>query len=245
MLNEFDIKPMRALVLAISSRFDQREAAAALSFLVSLGVRLVIAATIRSGGVAKPLSDAAKKVYLSEVNTAKNLRVELDALVPGDASFRESFEIARVATARLARYYLRSLEMTAKGQQEPWFYPVNDPDIINLEHVLPEQPEGNWPQFTPDDVAQYSKRLGNLVLMKASDNSNLGSATFQEKRAIYSASPYELTLQVADAADWSPTAIRERQRILADLALRTWPIGSKPKSAKSRVRSGADVNVVR
>ena len=57
------------------------------------------------------------------------------------------------------RRALRSLEMAAKEEPEPWFLPTNDKTIINLEHVLPKKPEGNWPSFTLDEVDLYVNRL--------------------------------------------------------------------------------------
>ena len=125
--------------------------------------------------------------------------------------------------AQLARYYLRSLEMAAKEEAEPWFMPTQDRSIINLEHILPK-PEGNWPQFTNDEATMYINRLGNQALMRASDNADLKSAKFLEKKGIYAESPYVLTSQIAELDDWSVSAISKRQTTLADLALVTWPI---------------------
>ncbi|MGB6771030.1 MAG: DUF262 domain-containing HNH endonuclease family protein [Candidatus Dormiibacterota bacterium] len=222
-LNAFKIKPMQALILAIASKMERRQAADCLSFCVSLGVRLMLASTIRSGGVEGPLSEAARKIFAGDITTAAQLKTELKALTPSDALFCEAFERARVTNANLARYYLRSLEMTVKEESEPWFMPTDDAATINLEHVLPEKPEDNWPGFTSDDVYQYSRRLGNLALMLARDNSNLRSAGFSEKREVYARSPYELTRQLADTETWTTTSIAERQKTLARWAVQTWP----------------------
>lgn len=59
--------------------------------------------------------------------------------------------------------------------------------------------------------------------MRASDNSELRSAPFTEKK-IYAESPYVLTSQIAQLATWTPAAVEERQRKLAELALRAWPL---------------------
>jgi hypothetical protein len=93
-----------------------------------------------------------------------------------------------------------------------------------LEHVLPEKPEGNWPQFTDDQVKLYYRRIGNLCLLRASENSTLKSAHFQTKKPILANSPYVLTQQIGAEAAWTTTEIAERQKRLADLALRAWPI---------------------
>jgi hypothetical protein len=242
-LNRIDIKPMRPLLLAIVARFDKREAADSLSFLVSLGVRLMIAATIRSAAVESPLADLARDIYAKEVHTAAEIRERLGHLTPSDARFREHFERASVANAWLGRYYLRSLEQAVKEDPTPWFIPAEDPTQINLEHVLPQKPETPWPGFEDADISQYARRLGNLVLLRTSDNSNLKSADFATKRPVYAAAPYELTLQVAGYDQWTPAEITARQRVLADYAIRAWPIqksASRPKGKAPR----EDVNEV-
>ncbi len=225
--NLLDIKPMRPLLLAITTKMDKKETPACFQFLLSLGVRLLVAATTRSGSVEVPLADAAHLTYHGTIDTAVKLRDQLAAITPGDRDFREAFEVAKVSNARFARYYLRSLEMAAKSEPEPWFIPTDDRAIINLEHVLPKKPEGNWPEFTDEDVKSYSNRLGNLALMKASSNSLSRSDSFADKRGTYADSPYLLTSQIGALSEWTPQAIIERQNRLAQLAVETWPVRNR------------------
>ena len=103
-------------------------------------------------------------------------------------------------------------------------YPNDDRLAINLEHVLPEKPEGNWPQFGEDEVKLYRNRLGNFVLLRASENSHLKSAGFDVKRTTYAASPYSLTKQAGEEGGWTTGTIEQRQAALAALAVQTWPI---------------------
>jgi hypothetical protein len=221
--NLLDIKPMRPLLLALTATMSQKETAASFQFLLSLGVRLLIAATTRSGSIEELLAEAAHEVYTGKITTAAKLRETLAPITPTDQAFREAFEIARVSNSRFARYYLRSLEQTAQRDPEPSFLPTDDGSIINLEHVLPKKPEGNWFGFTDDDVRGYATRLGNLVLMKASDNSMARSAPFAVKKPVYADSTYVLTSQVAEFDEWTPEAIIARQKRLAECAPRHGP----------------------
>ncbi len=221
--NLFDIKPMRPVIVAVANRFTPNETAAAYRFLVTLGVRLIIASSTRTSSVELPLEDAAKEISEDSLRTAQELAGYLSILTPGDKEFRAAVETMRVSNTKLARYYLRSLEMTAKDESEPWFVPQDDKAVINLEHVLPRKVEGNWPGFTDEDVRQLTTRLGNLALMRASDNSDLRSQAFAIKRDVYAASPYLLTTMIADATDWTGAEIDARQKRLAELAVKTWP----------------------
>jgi hypothetical protein len=220
----FDIKPMRPLILAVASKMSPKEASLAFQFLISLGVRLIIASSTRSGSVEVPMANAASDVYCGTVTTAAKLRKLLAPITPDDAQFRVAFETARVSNAKFARYYLRSLEMAANAEPEPWFMPVSDPQVINLEHVLPKKPEENWPEFGEEEVRQLTTRLGNLALMRASDNSNIKSQAFEAKKLVYAQSPYALTSRVAEFADWTSESIAARQKTLAELAVGAWPV---------------------
>ena len=237
--NLFNIRPFRPLLVAIAHRLDPKQAARAYEFLIALGVRLMIASTTRSGGVEVPLANTAHSVFNGTVMTADAIAKSLDAIIPIDQEFVSAFETARVSNARLARYYLRSLEMTAKNEGEPWFIPQDDRQTINLEHVLPRKPDNNWPSFTDDDVRLLATRLGNLSLLRASDNSNLKSSAFDKKKAIYGASPYVLTSQISTVDDWTAASIEERQKRLAELAVKTWPI-ARVKVDRAAARGDAN-----
>jgi hypothetical protein len=223
-LNLFDIRPMRALMLAIAQKFSPKEAETAFRFCVALGVRLMIASSTRTGTVEERLAEAAHKIFIGEIATTVALTATLSPMTPTDAQFQAAFETATVSNRKLARYYLRSLEMQAKGEGEPWHIPNDDRSAINLEHVLPEKPEGNWPQFLDDEVRLYGRRIGNLCLLRASENSNLKSEGFATKKPIFAASPYILTQHIAEAADWTKAEIGERQKVLAEFAVMAWSV---------------------
>ena len=223
-LDLLNIKPLRPLLLAVAAKFDQKETALALKFIAALSVRLIIAGSTRSGSVEVPVATASNLVFTGKLTTAQELKEKLADITPSDAEFRSEFEIARITGSRFARYYLRSLEMAAKGEGEPWFIPNDDRAIINLEHILPKKPLGNWPEFSQEEALLWTHRLGNQVLMRASDNSDLQSDGFAAKKIIYEKSPYVLTSQIAQASVWNTDAIAQRQRTLADLAIKTWPI---------------------
>jgi len=223
-LNLFNIRPLRPLMLAVASRFSEEEAAKAFTYFISLGVRLLIAGSTRSGSVEHPLATTANRVFASELATTEELKSSFQDVIPNDPQFQESFETASVSNTKLARYYLRSLEMVAKDETEPWLIPNNDRQVINLEHILPKNPEGNWPLFEDEYVKMYSKRIGNLALLQASANSDLKSKSFMEKKTVYAISPYVLTKQISEADDWTVEKIASRQKTLAELAISAWPI---------------------
>jgi len=49
-------------------------------------------------------------------------------------------------------------------------------------------------------------------------------SSFKVKKAVYKNSPYELTRMVSKVSSWTKEEITERQKTLADLALKAWPL---------------------
>jgi hypothetical protein len=211
-------------MLAVASKFSPAEAAEVFRMLISCGVRMLIAGSTRSGSIEEKIAGAAHAVFTGKITDSKAVRPILQSVAPTDEQFKVGFEIATVSKISLGRYYLRSLEMTAKGEPSPWFVPNDDRQAITMEHVLPQNPGPQWTAFDNETAAAYTKRIGNLVLLPAKSNAALANNDFATKAAVFGQAPYELTRQVAGAPNWTPEVIANRQRILAELALRTWPL---------------------
>lgn len=217
-------RPLRPLMLAIAFKFDKKETAHAFQFLVSLSARLTISGGTSSGSIDETAAAISLEIFTGKVKTVSALKKALMDITPTDERFKEATAIAKSAQPKFARYYLRSLEMAAKGEKEPYFVPMDDSTVINLEHVLPKKPLGNWPNFTEDQVDVWVNRLGNQALMRASENSDAKSDSFADKKPLYAKSAYSLTKSIAQSSDWTTSSIERRQKALAELAVKTWPI---------------------
>ena len=114
--------------------------------------------------------------------------------------------------------------MKAKADPQPELVPNEEDEEINLEHVLPEHPDGNWPQIDPELAAAYYNRIGNMVLLKAKKNSEVGNSPFSSKRTVLDSSAFLLTAQVGKCKQWDRSQIQNRQKDLAKLAVETWPL---------------------
>lgn len=224
-LSILPVTPLRPLMLSVARRFGAKQADLVFRNFVSWSVRLLIAGGARSGGVEQAIAEQAKEVSDGRVDTAAKLTQALRDVIPADAEFEGAFAIARVSSGALARYYLRSLELRRKGHPEPEWIP-NEDTVINLEHIYPQNPDAavSWTEFDTDIGPAYCRRLGNLVLLQASKNSDIGNADFKSKKATLAGSSYYLTAEVAENKTWSPKAIEARQHRLAKLAVKTWPL---------------------
>jgi hypothetical protein len=97
-------------------------------------------------------------------------------------------------------------------------------DAVNLEHILPRRPtDADWPDFAPEEIPQWTNRLGNQTLLKKSQNKLIGNKPWATKQPILQRSELTLTKTAAYATTWDKGAIEARQRELARMAVKAWP----------------------
>ncbi len=217
------VTPLRPLMLSVIRKFDPPETEVAFRLFLSWSVRWLVAGGARTGRVETAIGTAAQKVTAGKLNKADELSKAMESALPNDATFSLAFRNLTVANHRLARYYLRKLETAYHDEEEPEWIP-NDDTVITLEHVLPEKPGTNWPNFEPAIHSAYYKRLGNLALLAATINRDIGNDSFEEKRQFFASSGYQLTREIADENAWTPSEIEKRQASLSLLALKAWPL---------------------
>ena len=85
---------------------------------------------------------------------------------------------------RFARYVLLRLEDLLASHAAP----LNLPDEISVEHILPQtlSKAGQWVKdFTDDQQNTWLHRLGNLMLLSRRKNTSLGNLDFADKRVRY------------------------------------------------------------
>jgi hypothetical protein len=223
-INTLRMVQVRPMLLAVLERFSINETRKALRLTVSLGVRFLIHGGLGGGVLERHYSERAQEIHAGKVTTAAQLAKAMAGVAPGDRQFEEAFATASVSQAYLARYYLRALENAARGEAQPELIPNPNEEEINLEHVLPLKPDSRWAGFDEETMRVYQRRLGNLVLLQEKLNSTLRSASFAKKLPALKKSQYKTTAAVGSNRKWGPSAIDERQRRLAALAVKTWPL---------------------
>ena len=223
-LNLLRMIQIRPLILAVLSEFSVPEARKALRLMVSWVVRFLIVGGLGGGTLENHYSLSAREIYNGSIKTAKQLSDQLKRIIPTDAKFQDSFSTATVSTQYLARYYLRVLEQQKRGKTHPEFIPIDNTDIVNLEHVLPQNPSNLWNYIIDEDKALYCKRIGNLALLTTPINVLAGNDSFSFKKQFYYQSEYLLTKVIASYNAWNTTSIAKRQSELAGLAVKAWPL---------------------
>lgn len=223
-LSRLDLEQMRPLLLAAMQHFSTTELKRTLKALVRWGVRGLIVGGIGGGRTERAYCQAAVKIRSGEIKDASELLAELSDVVPSDAEFKSSFAKTRVTKTRLARYYLAAMEQTKDSQAEPEFVPNQDEEQVNLEHVLPQNPDaGEWQQFFVEERKAYIYRLGNMALLQKGPNGRIGNKPWSDKKPVLGNAQLTLTNEAGQESNWTKEVIDRRQEGLASLAVTTWP----------------------
>lgn len=104
--------------------------------------------------------------------------------------------------------------------------------MITVEHVLPQNPaaDSQWAKdFTEEDQAQWTHRLGNLVLLNRAKNSEAQNYDFAKKKSNYfggahGSAVFALTTQVLAEDSWTPEVVKRRHEELLALLHKEWEL---------------------
>ncbi|WP_336644844.1 DUF262 domain-containing protein [Microbacterium sp. USHLN186] len=104
--------------------------------------------------------------------------------------------------------------------------------VITVEHVLPQNPkaESQWiSDFTDEQRLDWTHKLGNLVLLNRTKNSEAQNYDFDVKKAKYftstkGAALFALTTQVLGYESWTPDVVEKRQGELLQRLIEEWDL---------------------
>jgi hypothetical protein len=215
---------IRPLLLAIVAHFEVKEVRRALPMLVSWTVRFMVVGKLGSGPLEVGYADRAQEVSSGKIKTASQLFEASKGFLAGDSQFEQSFAVACSSAQYLARFYLRVLEKQNSSATGDELIVNPNVDAVNLEHIMPQTREPHWTAIPAEQHNSYVKRLGNLALFDRVLNEKSGNLPFADKVKALEKSNISMTREIATATTWGPGAIDERQKRMAKLAVKAWPL---------------------
>lgn len=100
-----------------------------------------------------------------------------------------------------------------------------DSDLFTIEHILPENADEAWGDFSSDEINRSRFRIGNLTLLEKKLNREAAQKSYSEKCKIFEKSHSKLTnLIPTKFGNWNEEKIAKRQRDLAKHAKAIWKI---------------------
>ncbi|MBL7645271.1 MAG: DUF262 domain-containing protein [Candidatus Hydrogenedentes bacterium] len=220
----FRVRQLTPVLFAAWETLSRDDFARVLKMLARLTFRHTVVTGLNTNEL-EPVSHAGAKALLNgEVKSPAQLFDRLRPIYVEKDRFVQAFAELEVSTRgqkkKLAKYILCALERDASGR--PCDYQT---DPGSIEHILPENPGAEWEAiFSQDRQEKYVYRLGNLALLQAAANRNVGNSGYDVKLQAYASSHYDSTRLVASIApeEWTPELLNERQRQMAVRAEHLW-----------------------
>ena len=219
----FGVRQQIPLLFAARESFAENDFVRVLKLISTISFRYTIVSRLNANALEHAYHRAAKAITDGRISTPAEVFDLVRSIYVPDDKMGQDFALLEIDTKRrrkLAKYILAKLEEDAAGRACD---PSTDPGTI--EHILPENPAEVWRETYPSEHWESGiNRLGNLTLLEASANRDIGSGSYPEKLIAYGGSGYALTRQLPDMAPehWSPELVRERQRGLAERAKLIW-----------------------
>lgn len=160
----------------------------------------------------------ARKIYDGELTSAKDICDQIREKIVADDEFRPAFEkwTANEAGKPKVRYILSKIHSYLDKGME-----LNlDTSEIHIEHIMPVEPS-QW-KVTEEIHETYLWRLGNLMLLSGKFNREASNKPFEEKKTKYERSKIEPNKQVSEYTKWESDQIEDRQKKLAEYAIKIW-----------------------
>lgn len=224
-LRTFSVRQPWPLLLAAHRTFDPGGFNDLLRACAVASFRYNVIGGLATNEQERVYNATAQKVARHELAGAGDAIRTLAPIYIGDEAFRAAFaeKVLTTTSSRnrnVARYILFRLEHHLSGVEHD-----ADSPRYTLEHILPENPGDQWPDFADRDAEESVYRLGNLTLLEADANRGIGNANFSEKKAVFAASAFLLTRKIATENDaWTLDRLAERQRWMARQATAVWRI---------------------
>jgi len=224
-LRTFKVRQPFPLLLAAKRRFGAADFTGLLRATMVISLRYNIIGNFSAGEQERVYNSVAKKIARNAIDTLPLALHAMRSIYIDDRTFRAAFseKVIRTTDSRnkkVVRFILLALEKHLSGQA-----PDFSSDTFNVEHILPQNAEDGWGGFSNEEASGLLFRLGNMTLMDASDNRDVGNEEYARKRAIYSQSGFEITRKISqEYSQWTPATISARQDWMADQATSIWRI---------------------
>jgi len=212
------------IVLLAALEIDRRNFLELARMLTTFTFRYNTICNLSPSNILQPFIAAARHIReTGRADPAELFAKFLAGLYPDDSQFHSAFARKVIRVNSQARYILARINdfLTAN----PSLRTQIDPFATDLEHILPKRYNRSWESSRrdfPGGPDKYVYRLGNMTLIAAKLNRDLGNANFATKKKVYAQDRLEITRKVLESEKWTHEEIKNRQNWLASMACKIW-----------------------
>lgn len=224
-LRMFSVRQVYPLIIAAYRELNEKDFTLLLRTLSIISFRYNVIGNMPTNEQERVYTGVAEKLHAKHITGIDSVLTELKPLYPNDELFRHAFSdkslrTTQVRNRRIVRYILFKIESHCSHIDYEF-----DSERYSLEHILPENPGEGWEHISEQDYNQLIYRIGNIILLTATANKDVGNQSFEVKRSVYAQSEFEITKRVAaENAQWDAERIGAQQRWMAQQATSIWRI---------------------
>jgi hypothetical protein len=212
------------IVLLAGLETDRHNFAQLARMMVNFTLRYTTICNLSPSNLLAPFTHAAREIRTKGViDTAQLFRNHLAPLYPEDSQFHSAFSRKVLRNNAQARFILAKINDYLSPN--PSLRTQADPFATDLEHILPKRFDNSWEATRrdfPGGADKYVYRLGNMTLIAAKLNRELGNADFETKKRVFASDCLAITQRVVNAKKWTADEIKSRQNWLASIACKIW-----------------------
>lgn len=225
-LKMFNVRQPWPLLMAAHRQFEEEGFTRILKGCVVISLRYNVIGALAGNEQERRYNEVASRIHKGEsYRRAEHVFRDLRTVYIQDEQFRAAFAERQLKTTlprnkSVVRWMLFEIEAELSGKPYD-----RESAEFTLEHILPENPGANWPQFKERQAEDCLYRLGNMTLLERSINRDLGSSSAAEKLQRFAESCFVMTREIAKSNDvWTAERISARQQRLAEIAVSLWRI---------------------
>jgi hypothetical protein len=212
------------IVLLAALEVDRRNFLELARMLVTFTFRYNTICNLSPSNILQPFIGAARHIReTGRADPAELFAKFLAPLYPDDSQFHSAFARKVIRVNSQARFILAKINDFLMAN--PSLRTQVDPFATDLEHILPKRYNRSWETSRrdfPGGADKYVYRLGNMTLIAAKLNRDLGNANFAAKKRVYAQDRLEITRKVLESEKWTHEEIKNRQNWLASMACKIW-----------------------
>jgi hypothetical protein len=212
------------IVLLAALETDRRSFLEVTRLLVNFTFRYNTICNLSPSNILQPFIAAAREIReIGKVDPKALFQKYLSSLYPEDSQFHSAFSRKVIRSNAQARYILAKINDHLSPN--PSLRTQVDPFATDLEHILPKRHNSDWEgsrRDFPGGIDKFVYRLGNMTLISAKLNRELGNADFETKKKVFARDCLDITQKVLSSERWTGEEIKNRQNWLASLACKIW-----------------------
>lgn len=177
------------------------------------------------GGLNPNAQEDVYNTVALKISSIKRFEVaDFQSIYVSDLNFENDFSTKEFKNTtrnhKIVKYILSKIEVYQhRNEIDP------ESDLFTIEHILPENADDTWGNFTFEEINRSVYRMGNLTLLEKKLNREADQKAYVEKIVLFAQSNSELTKTLPDNFNtWNEDKLAARQRELAKHAKAIWKI---------------------